>query len=164
MELQGKILEIDLPSGFGRFFHVSWLSDGELTEQKVFVKKADTIEELAQKLGLDPKTLASTLKRYDGFVKAGKDEDYGRKYIKGTFEKGPYYGFVCLPIAGISIGGLRVDGNLNVLDVYDKPIKRLLAAGEAIGGVHGGSYIGGNSVGASLTLGQLAGKLAAKLS
>ncbi len=136
----------------------------EMKEQKVFVKKADTIEELAQKLGLDPKTLASTLKRYDGFVKAGKDEDYGRKYIKGTFEKGPYYGFVCLPIAGISIGGLRVDGNLNVLDVYDKPIKRLLAAGEAIGGVHGGSYIGGNSVGASLTLGQLAGKLAAKLS
>ena len=135
----------------------------EMKEQKVFIKKADTIEELAKKLGLDPKALQATLNRYNGFVKAGKDEDFNRKYMKGTFEKGPYYGFVCLPIAGISIGGLRVDGNLNVLDVYDKPIKGLLAAGEAIGGVHGGSYIGGNSVGASLTLGQLAGKLAAKL-
>lgn len=135
----------------------------EMKNQKVFIKKSDTIENLATAMGLDPVALRTTIDRYNSFVKNGKDEDFGRKYMKGTFEKGPYYGFCCQPIAGISIGGLHVDGNLNVLDVYDKPIRRLLAAGEVIGGVHGGSYIGGNSVGASLTLGQLAGKLAAKL-
>lgn len=135
----------------------------EMKDQKIFIKKANSLTELAEKLGLDPNALTETVERYNGFVNKGKDEDFGRKYMKGTFEKGPYYGFVCSPIAGISIGGLRVDENLTVLDVYDKPIKRLLAAGEAIGGVHGGSYIGGNSVGASLTLGQLAGKFAAKL-
>lgn len=133
----------------------------ELEEQKVFVVKADTIAELAKKMGLPVAEVEATVNRYNEFVKNGKDEDFNRKYMKGTFEKGPYYGFIGQPIAGISLGGLKVDKNLNVVDVYDKPIKHLFAAGEAIGGIHGGSYIGGNSVGSSLTLGLIAGKNAA---
>lgn len=134
----------------------------ELEEQKVFVVKADTIAELAKKMGLDPQQLTKTVEQYNGYVKGGKDPDFGRKYMKGTFEKGPFYGFVGQPIAGISLGGLKVNEKLNVVDVYDKPIKNLYAAGEAIGGIHGGSYIGGNSVGSSLTLGMVAGRNAAK--
>ena len=133
----------------------------ELEEQKVFVVKADTIAELAKKMGLPADQLEATVKRYNQFVKNGKDEDFGRKYMKGTFEKGPFYGFIGQPIAGISLGGLKVNKDLQVLDVYDQPIKHLYAAGEAIGGIHGGSYIGGNSVGSSLTLGMVAGKKAA---
>ncbi len=130
----------------------------ELEEQKVFVFKADTVGALAEKMGLPREEVEKTVARYNGFVKAGKDEDFGRKYMKGTLEKGPFYGFVGQPIAGISLGGLKVDENLRVLDVYDEPIENLYAAGEAIGGIHGGSYIGGNSVGASLTLGLVAGR------
>lgn len=133
----------------------------ELEDQKIFVYKADTIAELAKKMGLPSQELEKTIERYNKFVQSGKDEDFNRKYMKGTFEKGPFYGFVGEPIAGISLGGLRVDKNLNVLDVYDRPIKHLYAAGEVIGGIHGGSYIGGNSVGSSLTLGMVAGKNAA---
>lgn len=133
----------------------------ELEEQKVFVVKADTIAELAKKIGLPADQLEATVKRYNQFVKNGKGEDFGRKYMKGTFEKGPFYGFIGQPIAGISLGGLKVNKDLQVLDVYDQPIKHLYAAGEAIGGIHGGSYIGGNSVGSSLTLGMVAGKKAA---
>lgn len=133
----------------------------ELEEQKVFVFKADTIAELAGKMGLPVEEVEKTIKRYNGFVKAGKDEDFNRKYMKGTFEKGPYYGFIGEPIVGVSLGGLKVDKNLNVLDVYDRPIKNLYAAGEVVGGLHGGSSIGGDTIAAGLTLGMVAGKNAA---
>mgnify|MGYP000829138369 FL=1 len=89
----------------------------ELEEQKVFVVKADTIAELAKKMGLPADQLEATVKRYNQFVKNGKDEDFGRKYMKGTFEKGPFYGFIGQPIAGISLGGLKVNKDLQVLAV-----------------------------------------------
>lgn len=47
---------------------------------------------------------------------------------------------------------------MNVLDVYGKSIKGLYAAGEILGGIHGSSYTGGDSLGAALTLGRLAGQ------
>ena len=94
-------------------------------------------------------------------MKNGKDEEYGRKNLKGTFEKGPYYGFICPRVAVLTSGGLRVSGKMEVLDVYGKPIRHLYAAGEAIGGVHGASYATGNAIGAALTLGRVAGQMAA---
>lgn len=136
-----------------------WLQ--ELKEQKIFCRRADTIAELAKQLGIDPKGLETELKKYNGYVKNGKDEEYGRKNLKGTFEKGPYYGFICPRVAVLTSGGLRVSGKMEVLDVYGKPIRHLYAAGEAIGGVHGASYATGNAIGAALTLGRVAGQMAA---
>lgn len=130
----------------------------EVKEQKVFVKSADTIGGLAEKLGLDPKALEATVARYNGFVKKGVDEDFHREFMKEPFEKGPFYGFVCTPIVLVTIGGLKVNSRLQVLDVYGKPIKGLWAAGEILGGIHGNSYTSGNSLGAALTFGRLAGR------
>jgi flavocytochrome c len=143
---------------------IGWSRDRfnqELKEQKLFVKKADTIEELAKKLGLDPKAVRKTVDDYDSYVRKGKDEEFDRKYIKGDFTKGPYWGFHCKPLVSLTMGGVKIDRNLHVLDVYGKWIKKLYAAGEIVGGLHGSAYIGGGSVGSSLTFGKLAGKLAA---
>lgn len=136
-----------------------WLQ--ELKENKIFCHKANTIGELADKLGIDRKGFEAEIKKYNGFVKAGKDADYNRKNLKGTFEKGPFYGFACPRVAVLTSGGLRVSGNLEVLDVYGKPIRGLFAAGETVGGIHGASYATGNAIGAALTLGRVAGQRAA---
>jgi fumarate reductase flavoprotein subunit len=135
----------------------------ELEEQKVFAKKANTVEELAGKLGLDPKTLVQTVDTYNGYAKNGKDPEFNRSFMKGPLDEGPFYGFACRPLAIATCGGLRANGRLQVLDNYDKPIKKLYAAGETLGGMHGISYVGGNSIGQCLTTGRYVGQLLAKL-
>ena len=122
----------------------------------------DVIEELAKKLGLDPKALRKTIDTYNGYVKAGKDPEFGRTALKGTFEKGPFYGFICKYVAMANLGGLKAGETLEILDVYGKPIRHLYAAGETLGGVHGDSYLSGNSIGACLTLGRVIGRKVAQ--
>ena len=135
----------------------------ELLEKKEgFAFKSDSIEDLAKQLGVDPKGLLATVERYNGFVKAGKDADFGRKNMKGGFEKGPFWGFKCPRVAVLSSGGLRVNTKLQVVDGYGKAIRGLYAAGEVVGGIHGASYATGNAVGSALTLGRVAGQNAAK--
>lgn len=144
---------------------IGWKQDDfkkELEENKIFAFKANTIAELAAKMKLPVKTVEETVARYNGFVKSGKDEDFNRKFLVGTLEKGPFYGFECQPVAMASMGGLKVNGKAEVLDVYDTPIRHLYAAGEILGGLHGSSYIGGDSVGGALTIGMVAGRNAAK--
>lgn len=132
-----------------------WLD--EIENKHTFSAESDTIAGLARKLGLPAKNLEETIKRYDEFVKTGEDKDFQRKNMNGTFERGPYYGFVAQKVAMASTGGVKVNENLQVLDVYDTPIKHLYAAGEIVGGIHGASYLGGDSVGAAVTFGRLAG-------
>ena len=43
-----------------------------------YLKQADTIEELAEQIGVDPATLRATVDRWNGFVDKGKDEDFHR--------------------------------------------------------------------------------------
>lgn len=134
----------------------------ELKEQKRFIVSAETIRELAMKMGLNPDNLEKTIGRYNHFVQTGKDLDFGRRYMKGTFEKGPYYGFVCEPVVGISIGGLTVNEKLQVLNRDGAPIGNLYGAGEVVGGLHGTTYVGGNSLGAALALGKWLGAYLAR--
>lgn len=136
-----------------------WLQ--ELKENKIFCHQAETIGELAKKLGVDQKGLEAEVQKYNAYVKEGNDKEFNRKNLKGTFEKGPFYGFACPRVAVLTAGGLKVSGKMEVLDVYGKPIRRLYAAGETVGGIHGASYATGNAIGAALTLGRVAGQMAA---
>ena len=55
--------------------------------------KADTIEELARKLGLPEKTLKATVERYNTLAQNGKDEDYGKEpHRLAALTKAPFYG------------------------------------------------------------------------
>lgn len=134
----------------------------ELEENKIFVKKADSIKELAEKLGLDPEVLSTTVAEYNKYAKDGKDPVFNRKAVKGALETGPFYGFSCTPVAIATLGGLRVNGSMQVLDVYKNPIKKLYAAGEVLGAVHGNSYVGGDSIGSAVALGRVTGEMAAR--
>ena len=125
--------------------------DGEKTgvfKDQIATFKADTLEELAEKLGItDTAAFVESVKRYNECVAAGKDLDFG-KVMASTMvkiEEGPYYALPQFPSVHHTMGGLVIDTMTRVLDIYGQPIEGLYAAGEVTGGVHGTNRLGSNA-------------------
>ena len=132
------------------------------------IEKAATLAELARHLGIDSVTLMDTVDRYNRDVDYGRDSAFGRIGLSNvTFGKlrridtPPYYGYACTSVVLATYCGLAIDGQMRVLDVFDTPIPRLLAAGEVVGGLHGGAYMSSTANGKAAIFGRLAGRAAA---
>lgn len=108
---------------------------------KPFIFKADTIEELAEKMGVPADNLSATVKRYNSFADQGKDEDFGKdaEYL-APVQEGPYYGFKLNIGAFCTMGGLKVDVNNEVEDENGKTILGLYATGNDAAGLTGDTY------------------------
>lgn len=125
------------------------------------IRKADTLDEVADVIGCKTRVLKETVDRYNGFVRTGKDEDFGKQTLLQTIEKPPFYfGEERLNVHSTE-GGLRIDAEARVLDSNHRPIPGLYAAGETVGGIHGRSRPGGNGTLACVVFGRIAGKNAA---
>ncbi|NTV88782.1 MAG: FAD-dependent oxidoreductase [Clostridiales bacterium] len=95
-------------------------------------KKADTIEELAVKLGIEPARLTVAVERYNGMCRKGVDEDFGKdpKHMM-PIVKAPYYAFLAQNFDnGASRGGITIDHNFNVVYKNGQPIEGLYCAGD----------------------------------
>lgn len=125
---------------------------------------ADSIGALAEKLGLPKSDTVATITAHNGFIKAGKDPDFGKPMTDKMvlLEKGPFYGIAQWPACHHTMGGLRIDTEARVIDIWGKPIPRLYAAGEVTGGVHGSNRLGSNAIPDCIAFGRLAGVNAAK--
>ena len=125
---------------------------------------ADTIRELAVKMGVDPDGLEAEVKRYNGFVEAGKDEDFGKTAVNLTkkIKKGPFWACYTGMTVHHTMGGLNTNVKAQCLDWTGTVIPRLYAAGEITGGIHGTNRVGGNAVLDCFVFGQIAGENAAK--
>ena len=136
-----------------------------------------TLAALAGKVGIDPVGLDDTARRWNAMVREGRDRDFGKGDSVfdhsqgdpdaphpnlGTIERGPFYALpLHLGCFGTK-GGPRVDDRGRVQHVRDRPIDGLYAAGNVMAGVAGPAYWGGgNSIGAGLIWGFLAGAHAA---
>ncbi|MBI0032811.1 FAD-dependent oxidoreductase [Lactobacillus sp. M0396] len=130
------------------------------------VKKADTIEELAEKLNLPKDTLVATVKRYNEMCAQGKDTDFGKeKFRLFPVDKAPYYGVIMGGRLLATLDGLRINTKMEVIDKNGDPIPHLYAAGNASGGFFWGSYpdrIPGLTCSHAQTFGRLAGQYAAE--
>lgn len=130
--------------------------------QKVpYFAKADTLEELAKKVNIDPAGLEKTVERYNGFVDKQVDEDFGRDatYLKAKIsENGPYYIVEQLPRYATTLGGLKIDNQLRVIDKDGKVIDGLFASGDVAGGARGNDSIPGADFGWAVTSGYEAGR------
>ena len=121
---------------------------------------ADTLEELAQKLGVtDVDAFTASVERYNGLAAAGADDDFGKpaKYVQ-PIDTAPFYGVV--RSQGIT-SGLITDASQRVLTADDAPIAGLYAAGNTAGGFFGGveyqlRTIEGISIGKAMTGGYVA--------
>ena len=106
------------------------------------IVKADTREEVIAQLGLPASTI-DTVERYNEMCEAGVDTDFYKtadKLIPIGEGDGPFYGASFSPGFLTSLGGLRTDSDLRVLDENDKPIEGLFNAGCMIGNFYSGTY------------------------
>ena len=126
--------------------------------------QADTIEELAQAIGLPVDHVVESVERYNQLCEAGEDTDFHKsaEYLKAVSEP-PYYAMITTPVmtSFFTLGGLKINPNAEVVDYDDEPIPGLYAAGRSSCGIFG-EYVGsGSSIADCLTFGRIAGKNAA---
>ncbi|MFC4314585.1 FAD-dependent oxidoreductase [Steroidobacter flavus] len=143
-----------------------------------YLKKADTIEALAQQLKMDPAALKTTVERFNGFVAKNKDEDFHRgeraydrwlgdslnkpSETLGAINKGPFYAVPIVPGDVGTYGGVVTDEHARVLRGDGSIIPGLYATGVSTASVMGRFYPGaGSSVGPSFVWGYVAAKHAA---
>ena len=130
---------------------------------KGLVTSASTPAELAAKLGLDAEAFQATLTRYNGFVEKQDDEEFGRKTaLRAPLNEGPYHAIQIAPGVHHTMGGVTINTDTCVLNANKQAIPGAYAAGEVVGGIHGGNRIGGNAVADIIIFGTLAGHQAAQ--
>lgn len=129
-----------------------------------FVLEAPTAEELAKKFGGDGAALSTTLEQYNRFVTNKVDEAFNRADLPRTLIQPPFYAIKVTPAVHHTMGGVKINTATQVLREDGKPIPGLFAAGEVIGGVHGGNRLGGNALADIVTFGRIAGENAASFS
>lgn len=121
--------------------------------------RADTLEELADLIGVDKTNFINTVNKYNEMARAGEDTEFHkRKELLTTIEKPPFYALKFGPAMLVIPGGLEISENYEVVDDNKKPIPGLYAIGNVAGGRYGVDYpvcINGNSHGSALTMGYL---------
>ncbi len=126
------------------------------------IEEAETPEELAKKIGVDPTTFAETMKAYSQAAASGVDKDFGRKEMKSKLDKPKYYAGKCAPAIHHTMGGVKINTVCEVLKADNAAIPGFFAAGEVTGGVHGGNRIGGNAMADIIVFGRIAANSACK--
>jgi glycine/D-amino acid oxidase-like deaminating enzyme len=129
-------------------FRINGANDGWPTEEFV---RAESLDDLADALGIDREGLLATVERYNGFESSGVDEDFGRgtseftrrpqanageplaNPLIGALREPPFWGGRLEPLgSGVCSHGLRVDSGARVLDWAGEPIGGLYATGNAV--------------------------------
>jgi succinate dehydrogenase/fumarate reductase flavoprotein subunit len=149
---------VNLDTGQNR--SLTWSADNSEEVARGWIKRADTLPELAAQLGLDPDALTASVERYNAGVRSGEDE-FGRVPDRlAEVKTGPFYGIDVWPCLINTQGGPRKDVRGRVLDAYGEPIPRLFCAGE-LGSMWGRLYPGAGNVSECVALGRIAGREAA---
>jgi fumarate reductase flavoprotein subunit len=122
--------------------------------------RSETLAGLAEQINVDPAVLEATVAKYNSYVDAGKDPEFGKDVFDLKVEKAPFYATPRKPAVHHTMGGLKIDPQTHVLTKEDQIIEGLYAAGEVAGGIHAGNRLGGNSLTDIFTFGRIAGKTA----
>lgn len=138
----------------------------------ISVESADTIEELAEKIGLDPEVLSTTVSDFNGSidrsvtfdptVKDGRKADTTppKSNWASPIETGPFYAYGVTCGITFTFGGVKADTHGRVLNEQGEHIEGLYAAGEMLGGLFSVNYPGGTGLAAGCVFGKRAGSLA----
>lgn len=145
-------------------FDEQWGKDLEAGYEPIC--QADTMEELAEKAGIDPEGLVKQVEEYNDMCEAGFDEIFekDRAFLE-SIEKGPFY--CCRQNVGAygSLGGVQINHKIQVLDKEARVIPGLYCAGTDACNIFGDSYpfiLSGNTMGFCLNSGRIAGENAAE--
>lgn len=121
------------------------------------IVEANTIEELAEKTGINKENLVATMNKYASMQEAGEDSEFGRKSMEVPLTKAPFFAGLAKPAIHHTMGGVKINKETQVLKEDGSVIPGLYAAGEVVGGVHGGNRLGGNAVADIVVFGRISG-------
>ncbi|HEY5065563.1 MAG TPA: FAD-dependent oxidoreductase [Xanthobacteraceae bacterium] len=140
----------------------------ELLNSSPFIRKADTLADLANKMRVDQAAFLSTVERYNKACaqKLETEPEFGKPLQSSkAFDTPPYYAVQIFPLARKNFGGVKTDLQCRVLDKHFEPIAGLYAAGElcgmAGGHINGRAGLEGTMLGPSVFSGRVAGGWAA---
>ncbi len=171
----GEDLMDSLPEGGGMFWDmfrykgesdyqttVDYYAQSLIDNEDYTYFKADTLEELAEKIGVPADTFVTTVERYNELCAKGVDEDFCKNpRFLYPIDEPPFYaskvGAVLLEV----VGGANINTDFQCLDKQGNPIEGLYAVGNTTGGTYAVDYpinIPGNSHGRALTQGYLCGR------
>lgn len=166
---------------FGPLLPGSVQGDDKLPDEvRALLFKADSIEELANKLGIDVSGLRATIEKNNQYAAKGKDPEFGRgdSYYDQYYGdnsiglnpciapiiKPPFYGIEVFPGDIGTKGGLLTDKHARVLASDNNVIDGLYAIGNTSSSVMGRSYPGaGSTLGPAMTFGFIAGHHVAQI-
>lgn len=136
------------------------------------VQSADTLEELAEIIGVPADALTETVEAYNKAVESKGTDEFGRDF-SGTptaysvavnkIEGDKYYAVPIKALVVMTLGGVTVNGDMQVIDEAGNPIPGLYAAGEVVGGIWGKFVSGGTGVMGPVAFGRITGRNAVKL-
>ncbi len=140
-----------------------WSEDNSAEVDLGWITQADTIAELALKMGLDADGLEQSVHEYNRSCESGLDSAFGRSRTSmAPLLKPPFYATeLCEPIINTQ-GGPKHNAHAQVLDRHDRPIKRLYAAGE-LGSFFYPLYESASNVPEALAFGIIAAEHAVRL-
>ncbi|BCB84538.1 3-oxosteroid 1-dehydrogenase [Phytohabitans suffuscus] len=146
----------------GPLQQIPWSDDNLEEIDKGWILSGDTIEELADKCGMEPAVLKATVDRYNAMCAAGVDDDFDRPPATLVpVDRGPYYAVQLWPGGPNTQGGPRRNAESQIMRADGRPIPGLYSAGE-FGSVYGMLYpAGGGNIGECLAFGRLAGRMVA---
>ena len=121
------------------------------------IVEANTIEELAEKTGINKENLVATMNKYASMQEAGEDSEFGRKSMEVPLTKAPFFAGLAKPAIHHTMGGVKINKETQVLKEDGSVIPGLYAAGEVVGGVHGANRLGGNAVADIVVFGRISG-------
>lgn len=138
----------------------------------ISVEVADTLEELASKIGIDPERLSKTVSDFNNSIDRSITFDPNIKDgrmaatepVKSNWaapiETGPFYAYGVTCGITFTFGGIKSDTHGRVLNGEGKHIQGLYVAGEMLGGLFSANYPGGSGLAAGCVFGRRAGTLA----
>ena len=139
-----------------------YLEKTENGDPVIRVYKADTIEELAELMELDPAVVKAEVDRYNELAAKGEDEDFGKKpeFLK-EFNEGPYYAALMYDATRGVFGGIKTNTKSEIVDENDNPIPGLYASGAISNGqFFGDFYPGRQALAVASHMGYIAGQSA----
>jgi fumarate reductase flavoprotein subunit len=153
---------IDFPPG-ARVLDLERNLAATLENRSTEVFKANSIQELAEKIRVDPVRLQETIDEYNGFCKKGHDDLFTKapKYLRPIY--GPqFYAVRARTVFLGTLGGIKINQKTEVIDKKDRVIPGLYAVGFDAGGMYGDSYCikdaSGLSAGFAINSGRIAGR------
>lgn len=133
--------------------------------------KADTLEELAEKMGVPAENMVAAITEHNrhcpGGDLDGEADEFGRTLyadvggLNDGINTAPFYAGMRVPTVHHTMGGVEINTKTEVIDTNGNVIPGLFAAGEVTGGIHGTNRLGGNALTDTVVFGRIAGTSAA---